>query len=385
MISESTSDLREHLNGLYSAIFVACDWLWNLLTMASRYSKYPTPSEFADIGTNEDYESPKAIQRRKRMLREGKMRKPRDIRLCQDEDGFVNTDFTFAHSFKQLSSLDADAFLGLRVFVEYFADAYQLQGILTCLGNSGQFRLDDVQLRGYAYGHLRRDEGCCYRELRQRLAYDLDDLATDSAPESWFHLTSTRKVYVDCCECTEARCRCHSRYQLEGTRWDITSLVMDVLKWKMVRNFLLTCSFKREQLADSPVTLLFNDRVESELKATEFASRYIDQLKAMELAEQDECRELARAFAYGRKQNAFSFVCADHTHSWTHCQVRRNAADAGRKSVRLRDEFVVALLLSYRDLLISFFCCNSAIPHNYLCRDILSFMCATMKAVLDFS
>eukprot|EP00483_Globobulimina_turgida_P008258 UN08274 len=111
---------------------------------------------------------------------------------------------TFHHSLKDLLLLTPDQYLNQNVFINYFNDpSCVFQARLTCISQSGQYRLENIVYRGDSW-------------------YKTNKLGTLSY-NYWFHMNCTTRIYVDNCHCTALKCQCH--VGLEYTKHDLTPIL----------------------------------------------------------------------------------------------------------------------------------------------------------------
>eukprot|EP01084_Bolivina_argentea_P223271 377801_1 len=160
----------------------------------------------------------------------------------------VNIDFTFHNDLKYLLSIKPDMFLGETVFIKYWEDARgQFEGKLTCISQSGQYLLDDIVFRGGPENHK------C--EL-------IGPYAIKKKRRKWFHMNCTQNIYINNCQCSSKFnfCKCHNEDdEKKVIENDITYIITDIMKLKIVQYFLFICSFKTDDIIWSPLFYLMKE------------------------------------------------------------------------------------------------------------------------------
>eukprot|EP01084_Bolivina_argentea_P022265 41376_1 len=183
------------------------------------------------------------------------------------DKGVVDTDAAFHYDLKYLLSLKQDHFLGEEMYIKYFNDdSCQFKGTLVCISNSGQYKLSNITYCGietYKKTHLH--------------------LITDSF---WFHMNCTQKIYINYID--------HENY---GN--DVTKLIKDIIKLKMVKYFLFICSF--HSFESRALKYLYMENYSS-IPAVEM-NVSDNQIKNCEFIKIN-----VKKFIYGKKQRDFAYL-----------------------------------------------------------------------------
>merc|ERR1711879_78060 len=122
-----------------------------------------------------------------------------------------NSDFQFSHSLSELQSLPSDYLLNRTVHLLFSNHCIPFVGRLTCISHCGFIRIADLKISGLTAKH----------KLCRFNTADLMESRWNMANSKWFHYKCIGRVMV---------------YE-ESTRKfrDITSMVRDLMKFKMVQ------------------------------------------------------------------------------------------------------------------------------------------------------
>ena len=234
----------------------------------------------------------------------------------------VNTDFTFHHKLKDLLSLRLDQYYNQRIFIKYFGNINaQFQGRLTTIGQSGYFRIENIIYRGDTH-------------------YKKHSFGNNLGYYYWFHLNATRRIYIDNCHCRKNFCYCHDG--LNNSDQDLTNILTDIMKFKMVNYFLFICSYKQQQIENSPLKEITKHYIEYEIGGCHI-DEYIERLKDINLSTLQQCSicdSLFGAFAYGKSQNDFDHVLTKR--------------DWKKSPTYLQSNDILRLINNYKDILIEY-------------------------------
>eukprot|EP01083_Nonionella_stella_P109647 319934_1 len=210
----------------------------------------------------------------------------------------------FHHKLEDLRALPRDYLLGERVEIDYWnTNNVHLIGTILCISNCGQFELGQIT----------------YYDARKQRTNGLG-LRQDSY---WFHMNCINSIHLI----------------RDDQNLDIRSLILDIMKLKLIHYFLYICAFKTDD--DGESSSIYQSPLQYLIKA-DYDATHKQQLNEISDSDIIHCAfavTMTSQFVYGAKQNDFDYI-------------RRN--DWKTEPTYFKHEQLLQLLCSYKQCLIDY-------------------------------